>query len=355
MKIIITAGGTGGHIMPAVAIAGAIREKDPGARILFVGTTRGMEEQIARRYGLDFTAIRALGVKGKSPVQVVRAAAVNTVALVRALKIVRSFGPDWVIGTGGYITGMVVLAGRLLGASCAIQEQNSVPGLTNRALSRLARRVFLAFPDADGTFPPEKTLVSGNPVRADIIRGKDHGKGKNLLILGGSLGAGSINEAGVGAVKILKDEGLVLDVIHQSGQKDYDRVKGAYREMGFDAQVHAFIDDMTSVYRNSLLAVCRCGGLTLAELSVMGIPAIMIPFPYATDDHQMKNARYVESRGGGWVIPDGQLNPERLATEIKARFFDSAALRKSALCITELKLGQGSERIAQEILQCSGV
>ena len=183
MRMIITAGGTGGHIMPAVAIAEAVRELSPETRILFVGTDRGMEERVAGLYGLDFTAIRALGVKGKSPVQVARAASTNTAALVRALKIVRSFKPDWVVGTGGYITGMVVLAGYLQGAACAIQEQNSIPGLTNRLLSRLAGRIFLAFPDTQGAFPRRKSVASGNPVRADIIRGKKAERGQSLLIL----------------------------------------------------------------------------------------------------------------------------------------------------------------------------
>ena len=354
MRVIVTAGGTGGHIMPAVAIADAIRERDPRSSILFVGTDRGMEEKIARRYGLDFRAIRALGIKGKSPFEVGRAAVVNTAALISALKIVRSFRPDWVIGTGGYITGMVVLAGRMLGASCAVQEQNSVPGLTNRILSPLARRIFLAFPDTGRVFPEKKSLVSGNPVRADIMQGKTLERGDRLLILGGSLGAGSINEAGVQALKILKDQGVAPEVIHQSGARDFDRVKSSYREMGLNAEVHAFIDDMKPVYGRASLAVCRCGGLTLAELSAMGIPAIMIPFPHAADDHQTANARYVESRGGGWIIPDRELSPQRLALEIRTRWLDKATLKKAASCIEALELGQGSQNIAEEILRCSG-
>lgn len=354
MRMIITAGGTGGHIMPAVAIAEAVRELCPETRILFVGTDRGMEERIAGLCGLDFQAIRALGVKGKSLFQVARAAATNTAALFRALKIVRSFRPDWVVGTGGYITGMVVLAGYLQGAACAIQEQNSIPGLTNQLLSRLAGRIFLAFPDTRGAFPQRKSVVSGNPVRADIIRGKKAERGQSLLILGGSLGAGSINEAAVKALGILKSEGLVPDIIHQCGPRDYDRVVSAYRDMGLSAEVHAFIDDMTPVYNRASMAICRCGGLTLAELSVMGIPAIMVPYPLAADDHQAANARYVESRGGGWIIPDRELSPGRLAGEIKARFFESGTLEKAALSIAGLGLGQGSRSIAQEILRCSG-
>ncbi|MFY9397796.1 MAG: undecaprenyldiphospho-muramoylpentapeptide beta-N-acetylglucosaminyltransferase [Desulfomonilia bacterium] len=354
MRVIVTAGGTGGHIMPAVAIAHALRTEAPATEILFVGTDRGMEERIARANDLNFAAIRALGIKGKSPLEVARAAAVNLAALRRALTIVRSFRPDWVIGTGGYVTGMVVLAGRLAGASCAIQEQNSIPGLTNRILSRLARRVFTAFPDTSGVFPEKRTVLSGNPVREDILKARGAGRGKALLVLGGSLGAGSINGAAVGAIRILSAKGEVPEVIHQTGRQDRDRIRAAYRELGIQARVEDFIDDMPSVYRRAALAVCRCGGLTLAELSVMGIPAIMVPYPHAADDHQTANARYVEAAGGGWIIPDENLSPERLAMEIRTRLSDQAALEEASVRFAALGLGQGSESIVQEILRCSG-
>lgn len=350
MKLLITAGGTGGHIMPAMAIVEALRDKDPASEILFVGTSRGMEEKIAGTYGLDFVALDALGIKGKSPMQVVRAAGVNAGAFIRALGLVRSFKPDWVVGTGGYVTGMVVLAGRMLGARCAIQEQNSFGGLTNRMLSRLVQRVFLAFPDTAGAFPEAKSIVSGNPVRKAIVRDEKKGLGDYLLILGGSLGASSINEAAVKALQILKNEGLAFKVVHQSGAGDYQAVQDAYRQMGLSADVHDFIADMNPVYNGARMAICRCGGLTLSELSVTGLPAIMVPFPHAADDHQMKNGRYVEAHGGGWIIPDEHLKPERLCLEIKKRFFDDDMLQKTASNLLALHLGNGSKIIAEEII-----
>lgn len=350
MKIVITAGGTGGHIMPAVAIAEGIREKSPETEILFVGTKRGMEERITRQHGLAFVGMDALGVKGKSPSQIFRAAFVNISAFVQALKLMRSFRPDWVIGTGGYITGMVVLAGHLSRARCAIQEQNSIGGLTNRILSRFAHRIFLAFPDTCGAFPKAKTVLTGNPVRKGIAPDESKRPGEYLLVLGGSLGASSINEAVVKAAKILKDEGTELRIVHQSGARDIEKVKEAYRQMGLSATVCDFIDDMAPIYQGARLAVCRCGGLTLSELSITGLPAIMVPFPYATDDHQMKNGRYVEAHGGGWIIPDDHLNPERLALEIKKRFFDDNVLKLASTRLSELQLGKGSQRIAEEIL-----
>jgi UDP-N-acetylglucosamine--N-acetylmuramyl-(pentapeptide) pyrophosphoryl-undecaprenol N-acetylglucosamine transferase len=349
MRVIVTAGGTGGHIMPAMAIVEGIRDRIPDAEILYIGTNRGMEERIAGQYGLNFVGIDALGIKGKSPASLAKAAVVNVSALAKALKIVRSFKPDWVVGTGGYVTGMVVLAGFLLGARCAIQEQNSVGGLTNRLLSRVAGKVFLAYPDTAGVFPGGKCILTGNPVRKSISRDLRKDNGDYLLVLGGSLGASSINEAAVKACKLLKNEGLTLKVLHQSGAKDLEKVKKGYEELGIVAQVYDFINDMASVYTGARMALCRCGGLTLSEISVMGVPAIMVPYPLAADDHQTGNGHYVEAHGGGWVIPDSLLSPERLAMEIRKRYFDHAGLEQAASNLMALGLGNGSGIIAQEI------
>ena len=350
MKVLITAGGTGGHIMPAIAIAEAIRERLPRAKILFVGTDRGMEERIAGLKGLDFIPIKALGIKGKSLTNLGRAILVNLKAFLASMRIIKDFRPAWVIGTGGYITGMVVLAGRMLGCNCAIQEQNSIPGLTNRLLARIAHRVFLAFPDTTGSFPKSRTLLTGNPLRKELAACKPGGSGSYLLILGGSLGANSINKAAAQAVKILKDEGITLKVIHQSGKQDFEQVKDAYQKLGIDADVNAFIDDMASAYNGAALAISRCGGITLSELSAMGIPAIMVPFPHATDDHQTFNGRYVADQGGGWLIPEPNLTPERLALEIKARLSNPAELKIASDNMRRIGLGKGAETIAREIM-----
>lgn len=349
MRVIVTAGGTGGHIMPAMAIVEGIRERRPDAQVLYIGTNRGMEERISAQYGLDFRGIDALGIKGKSPAQLAKAAVVNVKALARAMALVRSFGPDWVIGTGGYVTGMVVLAGFLNGARCAVQEQNSVGGLTNKLLARVAQKVFLAYPDTAGVFPKNKTVLTGNPVRRSITLDAKKEGGDYLLVLGGSLGASSINAAAVKACAILKGEGLALKVLHQTGTRDFEAVKKGYAEAGIDASVHGFITDMAPVYAGARMALCRCGGLTLSEISVMGVPAIMVPFPLAADDHQTGNGRYVEAHGGGWLIPDTLLSPERLAMEIKKRYFDDAGLEQASSALITLGLGNGARLIAEEI------
>lgn len=351
MKVIVTAGGTGGHIMPAVAIAEAIRDMEPSTKILFLGTDRGMEERIARLNGLDFIPIRALGIKGKSAMNLMKAFNVNIRAFLSALSIIREFRPDWVIGTGGYITGMVVLAGRMLGCRCAIQEQNSIPGLTNRLLSRIANRIFLAFPDTAGRFPATRTLLTGNPLRRELAACTREGAGSHLLILGGSLGASSINKAATKALHILRDEGIAIKVIHQSGKQDYEQVINTYESLGLEVVVRDFIDDIASVYRGAFLALSRCGGITLSELSAVGIPAIMVPFPHAADDHQTFNGRHVADMGGGWLIPESHLTPERLAIEIQARLSNPETLRKASENMKHIGLGRGAETIAREILR----
>lgn len=347
MKMIITAGGTGGHIMPALAIALAVKKRLPGTQILFIGTDRGMEQRLAHRAGIDFFPIKALGMKGKSLRHIMKAFGINLRAFFTALHAVRSFRPTWVIGTGGYVTGMVVLAGFVLRHQVAIQEQNSVPGLTNRLLSHLVHRVFLAFPDSEGFFPRNKTMIVGNPVRAEIAPPVH--PGTKILIIGGSLGAHSINTACIQAMKILKDQGIVLEVTHQTGKADFTLVKQAYEDMAIPVDVYDFIDDMAAVYQSSCLAVCRSGGLTLSELSKTAVPAIMIPYPHATDNHQMKNALYVQSRGGGWIIPDESLSPQRLALEIRTRMFDLPGLSKASSRMASLGLGDGADMIAKEI------
>ena len=349
MKIVITAGGTGGHIMPALAIAHAIRQRLPEVNILFIGTDRGMEKRLAEKAGIDFIPIRALGIKGKSARHILSALRVNLRAFFTAFKTLKAFRPSWVIGTGGYVTGMVVLAGFVLRCRLAIAEQNSVAGLTNRILSHIAHRIFLAFPDSGHAFPRSRTIITGNPVRSEIKAASKPSGRNRLLILGGSLGAGSINTACIGAMRLLHEEGLAPDVMHQTGTADFIRVKQAYGEIGLAAQVFDFIDDMASAYEHATMAVCRCGGLTLSELSRTAVPAIMIPYPLATDNHQMKNARYVAANGGGWIIPDDHLSPERLALEIKTRLYDQAELKKASSCMASMGLGDGSEKIAEVI------
>lgn len=347
MRIILTAGGTGGHIMPAVAIAEALRARDPEVKILFIGTDRGLEERIARQYELDFAAVTAMGVKGKRPADIFKAVGVNLKAFRAAKKLVREFEPDWVVGTGGYVTGMVVLAGRLFGAQTAIHEQNSVPGLTNRILGKLARRIYLAFPDKLGKLPAKKCRLVGNPVRAAIKTAPSGGA--KLLIMGGSLGASSINKAAVEAVRLLREAGQTIEIIHQTGERDIDFVQASYKDLS-GVTAAAFIADMAAIYAQTKLCVTRAGGLSLAELSRLGLPSIMVPFPHATDDHQSANAAYVAEAGGGLIIKDSELSGEILAKTIAKLLENEDELKRVSQAMRAVGLGDGAESIAEEIL-----
>jgi UDP-N-acetylglucosamine--N-acetylmuramyl-(pentapeptide) pyrophosphoryl-undecaprenol N-acetylglucosamine transferase len=353
MRIIITAGGTGGHIMPGIAVAEAIRNKKPDTEILFIGTDRGLEEKLAEKHRLVFAAIKSAGIKGKSFKSIFTAAFTNIAGFIKAVKIISTFKPDWVIGTGGYVPGMVVLAGRLNGAKCAIQEQNSIPGLTNRILSRISHRIFLAYPDTKGVFPKAKAMLTGNPLRPEFIP-VEFDRKKALVIMGGSLGAASINMAAIDALKILKDELDGIEIIHQTGQADIEKVRQAYSASGVKVQAEAFIDDMAQVFSRAALVVCRAGGITLSELSKTGVPAIMIPLPTAADNHQYHNALYISAAGGGWILPQDEMTTRRLADEIRARLKDQKALSAAAFAIAKLGLGDGTELISREIIRCSG-
>jgi len=353
MRLVITAGGTGGHIIPALAVAQALKEKRPDTEILFIGTDRGLEEKLAAKYNIRFVPLKSAGIKGKSFASILSAVSVNIRAFASALTIMASFRPDWVIGAGGYVTGMVVLAGRLTGARCAIQEQNSIPGLTNRILARISQRIFLSFPDAAGSFPAGKSIVTGNPLRPEF-KPVDGIARKILLIMGGSLGATSINRAAVSALGLIRKSLNGFEIIHQTGGADAGWVKKAYEEKGIKVKVEPFIEDMAQVFSRTKLAVCRAGGITLSELSRMGVPAIMIPLPNAADNHQYFNARYIADAGAGWILEQAGLTPEALAAEISNRLNDEEALSSASSAGRRLGLGDGTEHITEELIKCSG-
>ena len=353
MRLVITAGGTGGHIIPALAIAKAMLIKKPDASILFIGTDRGLEEKLAAKYKIPFVPLKSAGIKGKPIRNIPSTVIVNIGAFINAFKIVLSFKPDWVIGTGGYVTGMVVLAGRLAGAQCAIQEQNSVPGLTNRILARFSHRIFLSFPDAAGSFPASKAVVTGNPLRPEF-QPDEAKERKTLMIMGGSLGATSINKAAVKALEIIKNSLNGLEIIHQTGGTDAGWVKKAYAEKGIRVKVEPFIEDMASVFLKTKLAVCRAGGITLSELSRMGVPAIMVPLPGSADNHQYFNALYIAKAGGGWLFDEKGLAPETLASEILKRLTNEQSLSAASSASRRLGLGDGTEQITKELIKCSG-
>lgn len=305
-RVILTTGGTGGHIFPALAVAEELRRRYPACQVLFMGGRYGPEADLAARAGLDFIGLPVRGVLGRGVRSI--AAAVGMVAgVARAFSVISRFGPDLVVGFGGYAAFAGVLAARLHGLPAAIHEQNSVPGVTNRVLARLVPRVFLSLPDTMGAFSPQKTLLTGNPVRASIVAcGKNAAEARpahmrRLLVMGGSLGARAINDVVVSSLPALAEAGV--EVWHQTGAADWERIRKAYADTGHgEARVEAFIDDVAKAYGWADLVLCRAGATSVAELAVAGKASVLVPYPFATHDHQTHNAACLASCGAAVLL-----------------------------------------------------
>lgn len=346
-RLVVTTGGTGGHIFPALAVAAEVLRRNPEAKVLFLGGA-GPEGDLARRAGLDFQALPASGVLGMG-----LKALLGSVWVVRgvalAMRALRQFSPQVVIGFGGYAGFCPVLAAALLGIPCAVHEQNSVPGVTNRILARFVRRVFVSFQDRLGLFPAAKVLRTGNPVRAEIAQAqKISGPGRNLLILGGSQGAKAVNDAVIAALpRLLAGR---VNILHQAGRADEERVKAAYALAGADpACVRGFMDDMAGAYAWADLALCRAGASTIFELAATGTPAILVPFPFAAHNHQHVNARDLADLGAAQLAEQASLTPEVLAGHVLTLLGDAARLEAMGRAARSFAMPDAAGRIADAL------
>jgi UDP-N-acetylglucosamine--N-acetylmuramyl-(pentapeptide) pyrophosphoryl-undecaprenol N-acetylglucosamine transferase len=319
-RLLVAGGGTGGHLFPGIAVAEEFLRRDRSAQVLFVGTGRPVESEILGKRGLPTRTITAAGFKGKGLLGRLRSLFSLPVGLWQSLKIISGFKPDMVLGVGGYVSGPVGVAARLLGRPTAIHEQNSVPGLANRLLGRLVDLVFISFESSAPLFPKDKTRLTGNPIRREIAAVKRPAARTEptctLLVVGGSLGARAINQAMVEAMPLLAESGLSLKLIHQTGQADYQTVKNAYAGLNLVADVRPFIDDMDRAYLAADLVVCRAGALTVSELAAVGLPAVFIPLPTAANNHQEFNARSLVDLGAAEMILQKDLTPKLLAQTI---------------------------------------
>jgi UDP-N-acetylglucosamine--N-acetylmuramyl-(pentapeptide) pyrophosphoryl-undecaprenol N-acetylglucosamine transferase len=321
--VVIAGGGTGGHVFPGIALAEAFRGMNPNSRIVFAGTGNLLETDALRRTPFEHRAISAGGLKGRGPLRQAGALVKVARGLVQSFGLLRRFSPDLVIGVGGYVSGPMVLAARLMGICCVLQEQNVMPGITNRMLAPLVHRIFAAFPDTRGKGFQRKMTVTGNPVRRELLSGSkerdDRGAAApkqpfTLLIFGGSQGARGINEAVMKALPHLPLERMAF--IHQTGEDELARVRSAYETRGAAATVEAFFVDMAKQYRAADLVICRAGATTVSEVTAMGKPAIFVPYPFAADDHQQMNARSLADQGAGEMILEKDLTGEALAGRI---------------------------------------
>jgi len=313
--VAVMAGGTGGHVFPALAVAEVLRGR--GVEVFWIGTRKGMEARLVPARGIDIEWISIQGLRGKGLRQLLAAPWRLFGALREAAAILRRRDPAVVLGMGGFVSGPGGLVARLQGRPLVIQEQNSVPGMTNQWLARLADRVFQAFPDSFP--PPRRAETSGNPVRAAIAtlpppaeRFAGRSGPPRLLVVGGSLGALALNEQVPRALALLPQE-LRPEVRHQAGERTLEIARAAYGDAGVTAEIMAFIDDMAEAYAWADVVICRAGALTVSELAAAGLPAILIPFPYAVDDHQVGNARYLSDAGAAHLIIQRDLTPAGLA------------------------------------------
>lgn len=351
LRMLLTGGGTGGHLFPAIAAAEEMRARLPGSTVMFVGTRRKMDRESLSQYGYMVKSIYSYGLKGKSFAELIKAVAVLPFSFLQSLYCIMLFRPDVVLGVGGYVTGPVIAAARTLGKKTVIHEQNSVPGLANRKLGRWAGKICISLPESGKFFPQTKIVLTGNPVRKPILdlaqttrdRAADDASA-TLLVLGGSQGAHRLNE--LVAAAICGDERLQsIEVIHQTGAADCEMIRKKYQEHGVSAKVKPFFRDMVEVYRQADFLVSRAGATTLAELAVLGKPAILVPYPHAADNHQQKNAAYYVAGGGCISVAEKDLDSSLLAEEIKGLAMDKEKRAVMAAAMKKLGMPEAAAKI----------
>lgn len=356
MRVLIAGGGTGGHLYPGIAVARELVRRDPAAEVSFVGTATGIEARVVPREGYALDLIRVAGLKGKSVGVLLRGLLILPLAAWDAWRVLSTRRPDVVVGVGGFASGPVLLLAALRGWPTLLLEQNAMPGLTNRLLARVVRAAAVNFEEALRFFP-RTGFVAGNPVRPEFLAGSGDAHARRdspldaarVLIFGGSQGAHAINVAMVEAATRLAAAGVGLAITHQTGERDLDLVRDAYRRAGLEARVEAFLYEIDSEMTAADLVVCRAGATTLAELAALGRPAVLVPLPTATDDHQRKNADVLARAGAAVVIDERELSGERLAETLLALARDGERRAAMAERARSLARPDAAERIADRV------
>lgn len=318
-SVVVMAGGTGGHVFPALAVAHYLAGQ--GVRIHWLGTRAGIEADLVPRHGFDITYLEVSGVRGQGIKRLLTAPFKLVFAVLKAVSVMRKVQADCVIGLGGYVTGPGGVAARLSGRRLVIHEQNAIAGFTNRMLAKIADRILLAFPRALPASP--KVDWVGNPVRVEIAalpapaeRFATRAGRIRVLVLGGSQGAVALNELVPEAFALLP-ENARPQISHQAGKKNFEKAEARYKALGVQAEVLPFIDDMSAAYGWADLVICRSGALTVSEIAAAGVASLLIPFPFAVDDHQTANARFLSDAGAALLFQQSALTAQGLATELK--------------------------------------
>lgn len=343
-KIILTTGGTGGHIFPALAVAEVIRKNNPSAKILFIGSNYGPESRLVGAAGLDFYGLSARGLLGRG-FKAIPAAAMLAKSFFEARRVIREFAPSIIAGFGGYASFAPAMAAKSLGIPLLVHEQNAIAGMGNRFLGRFADAVCVSQPNTEGL--PATAILTGNPVRERIKRKAYDGSGKRLLILGGSQGARGINKFMAENLTLFRRAGA--RIWHQCGEKDYGQLKEIYAKDGDAAwRLTPFIENMGEAYEWADLAVSRAGATAIAELCAVGLPAALVPFPAAIRDHQTLNAKNLQKAGGALLIPEKDLD-KAWAEKITELLGNKPALKQMASRAATLGKKDAAERISIEM------
>jgi UDP-N-acetylglucosamine--N-acetylmuramyl-(pentapeptide) pyrophosphoryl-undecaprenol N-acetylglucosamine transferase len=346
MKVIIAGGGTGGHLFPGIAVAREIQRRYANSKILFVGAEQGIETRLVPREGFELRTLPIGGIKGLGIGRQVKNLMGIVSGVFKARAILQEFNPDVVIGVGGYASFPMLTAAVLGGYARVIMEQNAIPGLANRVLGK--RVDFAAVTDArtQKYFGP-RAVVTGNPIRPEFkaIPPKTHAAPYTILVFGGSQGAQSINKAVIEALDSLSDWKDRLRFVHQTGERQLEDVKRAYAEKGFVADVRTFFNNFHEQYAAADLIVSRSGATTVAEIKAAGRAAILVPFPFATDDHQTKNARAMTDENGGLLIANSDLTGKRLADVIRDLFEHPDRLHEIEANARRMAILDAEERI----------
>jgi UDP-N-acetylglucosamine--N-acetylmuramyl-(pentapeptide) pyrophosphoryl-undecaprenol N-acetylglucosamine transferase len=354
MTIVIAAGGTGGHLYPAVALAREFLHRDPMTKVLFVGTSRGLESKVLAHEGFELVLINAKPVMGKGLTDVLKGLCAMPLSLWQCGRILSQRQARLVIGVGGYTSPMMVLAAALKRIPRVILEPNAYPGLANKAVGPFVQRVFLAFESAARFFDQRKGRVVGTPVRKEFLTqcrppGRERQRGgHHVLVFGGSQGAKALNSAAIEGLPDLLKQRPHMTVTHQTGEADHDRVSQAYRRAGVTATVLPFVYDMPAAINAADIVVARAGAMTVAELTTCGKPAILIPLPTAIYDHQMKNAKVMEAAGAAVVLPQADLTGATLARSVAQILDDPQRMKAMEDASVGLRQLDAAEAIVRE-------
>ncbi len=357
-RLVITGGGTGGHVFPGIAVAEALAAITP-IEVLWLGTDRKVEVNALaatdwKHDSLDVTPIKGTGIANK-----LKAVFNLPAAVIRAAFRLKNFGPHVVLGVGGYVSGPVLLAARILGIPSAIHEQNAVPGLANRMAARFADRIFVTYRESEAFFKNPRIELTGNPVRSAILNSaitpsENKQDMPSVLVLGGSQGAAALNRVVSAALRNIWQSGHKVHIVHQTGEASAEETEAYYRKEGIEADVRPFITDMAQAYRQADLVISRAGATTLAEITALGKPSILIPYPYAADNHQEKNAQAMTDAGAAIMFLESDIGAMRLAGEIENILGDRARLETMSKAAMKLGKRDAAAHIAKELMSLAG-